>query len=510
MKPSKLLKSLICVIMAVLMLVTAVACNNDASTPANTTAAQGETTKSPSSGGTDLGDEADEEALYKPAEKDFDRDFKILTNGNGSAGDMNLYMAEAQDYTGNVINDALFRRQLYMEEIYGVSVLVEVDSAAYDRLSVQLNAGTFVCDLSLINAVNTFALAQMGLLVDLAQLESLNLEASYWDQRIQSEYAIGDRLYMLEGDFTINDELRTYVVLYNDTLYDKYGYYDEYGSPYDMVKDETWTLDKMLAMSKDMYLDNNNNQVRDEQDTYGIVGELTLCYYAFLGSGLKTIANNNGQMTLLIKDNTFYSMIYDTLEDTMQMALNDDILMPQLLTDSSDIWGAASSVFENNRALFRTTSLSAALRLTNMESLFGILPIPAYTEEQGGYYCWVSGNNHCPAAIPKSVPNAAENAEILEIFCYSSRYMEDSLYVSFYEVFRLAKLCRTPEDVEMLELVFNSKTFDFDQTTKITGIESALYSLAKSRDLTSLSSTISGLRSSAQANLNSFLLKMVS
>ena len=66
----------------------------------------------------------------------------------------------------------------------------------------------------------------------------------------------------------------------------------------------------------------------------------------------------------------------------------------------------------------------------------------------------------------------------------------------------------TAEDVAMLNLVFDSKTFDFDQTTKITGIESALYSMAKQMDLTTLSSTLSGLRDSAQAKLNEFLLKM--
>ena len=121
----------------------------------------------------------------------------------------------------------------------------------------------------------------------------------------------------------------------------------------------------------------------------------------------------------------------------------------------------------------------------------------------------MSGNNQSPITIPNTVSDANEIAELLEIFCYYSKYMENgSLYDAFFEEFRLAKLCRTAEDVAMLNLVFDSKTFDFDQTTKITGIESALYSMAKQMDLTTLSSTLSGLRDSAQAKLNEFLLKM--
>jgi len=510
MNNTRLAKSLLCVMLVLLMLASAVSCDKG-NQPADPTQS-GATATSPAGnnpGGNsgNSGNELTEEELYKPERKDYDRDLNIWVNQNG--GDINFYFCEAEAYTGSIVNDALYRRELFMEENFGVSVEMKVESdKIYDKLSVPLSAGEYVCDAAMLTGVESFKLAQNGLLKDLALLEELNLSASYWDQRIQSEYAIGDRIFMLEGDYTIYDEMRTYVVLYNDTLYSKYDYYTTYGTPYEMVESETWTLEKMLEMANGMYVDNNTNQIPDEADTYGIVGELTLPFYAFLGSGMKTIANNNGKMTLLIKDSTMYQLIYDTFEDTMQIALDEDILMPQLLT-VEDYWTAASNVFEYGRALFRTTSLSAALRLGNMESIFCILPIPAYTENQGGYYCWVSGNNHSPITIPHTVADAHETAEILEAFCYYSKYMANgSLYDAFFEEFRLAKLCRTPEDVAMLNLVFDSKTFDFDQTTKITGIESALYSMAKQGDLTTLSSTLSGLRESAQAKLNEFLLKM--
>lgn len=509
MNNNRFAKSVMCVVLVLLMMISAVSCGNDAQT--NNPTQSGATTTAPAgnnAGNQNPGDsDLTEQELYKPVKADYDRDLNIWVNQNG--GDINFYFCEAEAYTGSIVNDALYRRQLFMEENFGVSLMMHLEAdKIYDKLSVPLSAGEYVCDAAMLNAVESFKLAQNGLLKDLARLSGFNLSASYWDQRIQSEYAIGDQIFMLEGDYTIYDEMRTYVVLYNDTLYSKYNYYDTYGTPYEMVENETWTLEKMLEMSAGMYVDNNNNDIRDEFDTYGIVGELTLPFYAFLGSGMKTIANNNGKMTLLIKDSTMYKLIYDTFEDTMQIALNEDVLMPQLLS-VDDVWTAASNVFEHGRALFRTTSLSAALRLGNMESLFGILPIPAYTENQGGYYCWVSGNNHSPITIPNTVSDANEIAELLEIFCYYSKYMENgSLYDAFFEEFRLAKLCRTPEDVAMLNLVFDSKTFDFDQTTKITGIESALYSMAKQMDLTTLSSTLSGLRDSAQAKLNEFLLKM--
>lgn len=494
------LTPMLCVALCLLMLFSAVACNGKKNTEQET---QGNAAGSADVSGNEQNpDEISEQELNKPAEKDYDRDLNIYSQGNYS------YFSETDGYTGEIIDDALYRRALFMQDTYGVTVKVN-SKGNKDDLSVALSTGEYICDFSMIPATDSVPLAQKGYFCDLNTLDALNLSASYWDQRIQSEYAIGDKLYFLEGDYTIYDEMRTYVVLYNDTLYNNYGYYNTYGTPYQMVADETWTLDKMLTMSKEMYLDNNHNDVRDEADSYGIVGELTLVYYAFLGSGMKTVTNNNGQLTLTIKDDTAYQLIYDVLEETMKIATNESVLMPQLLKDVNDMWAAASNVFENGRALFRTTSLSAANRLGKMSSRYGILPIPAYVENQGGYYCWVSGNNHQPMMIPSSVTDLETTAEIIETFCYHSKYLSgSSLYDSYFEEFRYNKLCRTEDDVNMLDLVFRSKTFDFDQTTRVTGIESAMFALARDGQTGQLSSKISSLREQAQENLNQFILDM--
>ena len=491
-------RSALCVVLCLLMLLSTVACNKKTSTSTDN---KGTGQASQTEAKTEEAAKSEQD-VYKPAEKVYDRDLNIYSQGNY------YYFSDADGYTGIILDDALYRRARYMQENYGITVKVNSQGKQDDLLN-GLETGDYVCDFAMLKATESVKLAQRGLFYDLNSLNNLNLSASYWDQRIQSEYAIGDKLYFLEGDYTIYDEMRTYVVLYNDTLYNDYGYYEKYGTPYQMVDSETWTLETMMEMSADMYMDNNNNQVRDEKDSYGIVGELTLVYYAFLGSGLKTVTNNNGQLSLVIKDGTAYSQIYDVLENTMKIAQNESVMMPQLLKGVSDIWGAASSVFENGRALFRTTSLSAATRLGSMSSRFGILPIPAYTENQGGYYCWVSGNNHQPLTIPKTVSDVDIVSEMIETYCYHSKYLSGaSLYDSYFEDFRYNKLCQTEDDVNMLDLVFRSKTFDFDQTTGVTGIESAMFAIARDGTFTTLSSTISSLRDSAQENLNNFIIEM--
>lgn len=505
------LKHIIAIALTVIMVLsTAVACAQSTDDPgADTTTAPAEVGSASTNETTDsIPAETTvptEEQLARPEATDAYRgyEFNMLVTTN-ELGSSDLYFSSSDGYTGAAVSDALYARKTYLNEAFGINLKVNLSTTAKNDLNVALQAGEYLCDTSFLSARDSFSIALSGYFLDLNTLDALNLENSYWDQRIQSEYLIGEKLFFLEGDHTIIDELRTYICIYNDNLYRDYGYYDKYGTPYEMVSSGTWTYDKLMTMTADMYRDLNDNGTRDDQDFYGMVGELTCGYYFFLGSGLKLIDNENGAPYLCISDDSMYEQIYNVLEDTMEMTVDPDILMPQLL-EVSDVWGAASSIFEQDHAIFRSTSLSAVTRLVDMSGSYGILPIPKYTEAQEGYYCWVSGNNHFPLAIPNTVPDANKSAEIAEILCYYSKYGSDTLYDAFFEVMKISKICRQSEDVAMLDLVFNSKTFDLDYAAQITGVESNLYSLAKGGNLSSLNSTIKSLRRLANSNLTRFL-----
>ena len=424
----KNLKKLVCLILVACTLLIFASCNiNGQKDDTEQTGNQVET-----SVGTE--GELSEKDLLKPEQKSYNRTYTFMVDGN-------YYCYVPDDYKygdGNVIDEAMYERTIFMRDHFAVDVKYRNEgTASYSAFSTAATAGEYVCDSVLFIAQQSFKLLQQGLYINLANLDNLNLSASYWDQRIQDEYAIGDKVYFLEGDYTVYDELRTYVLLYNKRLYQDYGYYTTYGTLYDMVENQTWTLEKMIQMSNDMYSDENHNDIRDEEDNYGIVGALNFTWCAFLGSGFRTVSNDNGKLTLMIKDSSSYERLYNTLEDVMQLATDEDVLQPQLM-QHSDVWTAASDVFENNQALFRATTLSAATRLSNMSAKFGLVPVPAYSENQGGYYGWVTSDSHTPLSIPYTVANKEETAEILEAFCYYSRYLVDkSLYNAFIESFRI-------------------------------------------------------------------------
>lgn len=489
-----------------------VACSGDGNEPATTTGAQtGDQATKPQDQKPEAPDQG-EEALMKPAQNNYDYDFTILTNDNGDASRPN-WIYEENKPSGEVISNALYHRQQIMEELYGVTLHLKKESDYNTLITNNASSGDYVFDVSMIPAVDTIALACKGAYANVLDLDhSLNLEASYWDQRIQKEYRINDMLFTLEGDFSYVDEMRTLVVIYNDSIYSMYDYYNTYGSPYSLVENNTWTYSVMMEMIKDMADNSNHDDVMNENDTWGMVSERTAVYYFFLGAGLKTMENNNGELTLLLTDRTYYQTLYDVIESTLSMAGSPDVIMvnaPGAVSDSSQAWTFASNIFEYDRALFRTTTLSAVTRLLDMESDYGILPVPAYFEDQTEYYCWVSGNTAMPMAISDNVEDIRVTAEIVERLGYHSRYGSDTLYSAFFDQMAYSRICRTQDDIKMLELVMESKTYDLDQVTKITGVEPKLYTLAGNKNFGVLSSTMATLVETAESNLNKYLIEMI-
>ena len=395
-------------------------------------------------------------------------EFEMLTETNSYQ--YNLYAYTGDGYPSQVTDVALWYRAMQMKDEYGVNlVLNNQGKEAYNTVFTGVGGQSLEADIVMLNAKNTMLLAQNGYIFDVNTLPNLNLEASYWDQRIQTEYKIGNSLFCLEGDFNFADDFATYVTIYNDTLYNNYGFYEKYGTPYDLARQGKWTYEKMGLMIADLAEDNGDGEW-DENDKWGMLAETPMPYYFFLGSGMKLMSNKNGELVVNLNDDTGWMRMYEIIEDMTALCLSPDTLVAERLDVGGALWDVVSDIFKYDRALFRTTSLSAVNRLIDMKSNYGIMPIPAYeesSEADAAYYCWLQAGLHYPMSFPITIKDVDKTSNIAEILSYVSRYGADSLYTAFYDLLSYARLCRTANDVEMLKLVFANKTFDIDDALQI-------------------------------------------
>ena len=505
MKKSMLTKLLALMLVIATMVTCLVACSSDSNNPG------GGDPSGTQQGGVnpDVPDVelTGEEAEFLPAEKNYKGyEFKMFIQQQQEWGLVHHASLEGLE---DPINKALRERELLMDGMFKVIMTLDTTmssgGALAQHLIAQEKGQKSFCDNIFLKGDESMTAAQQGRLCNLMALEPINLEASYYDQRMQQSYRVNDTLYQISGDFDTIDELVTFGLLYNDYLYKNLGFYDDYGTPYQMVSSYEWTFDRMMALCAEATA--NEDGQWDIDDTAGIVSENQAGYYFFLGSGITPITNKDGQITIALKeDATQRQLATDILEYLMALCSSESFCIPYRdfaadapIRDAS----ANKNMFIGNRALFRSSSLSTTLNgMPDMEKDFGILPIPMYDAAQRAYYCSLNDVANRPLSIPRHVSNKQRAAEITEIIAYYSRYGGDeSLYEAFFDRLADAKICRKTEDRQMLMLIFSSKVFDMDRLLDITGLYGKVSSAVGAGTTTGMGSTLEGALKNADKML---------
>lgn len=412
-----------------------------------------------------------------------------------------MYACEAGSQTGDTISDALYARETLIEDLYKCEITLVKDDKIKDKITINNTLGgsaaDHLADIIFTTGKDTLNLAMIGALENVLDLENLQLQNSYWDQNIQTEYKIGNALYCLEGDINVRDDLRTMQVTFNKELYNTYNLDEQYGDIYKLVRDKKWTFDTMMEMCKDLYEDpDQNGQSMD--DTYGILSEGTAPYYFFLGSGKKPVTNDNGKLTLHLDDEAILEYVDKTLVlgyDTTSCVVNNGKILGMTST-----WDDAITLFKNDQALFRSSALSSVNGYVDMKSDYGILPIPMMTEATGRYYCWTASGNHYPVSIPADgIKDYDTSTLITEALAFYSKYAEvDNYNEAFYEKLGDYRLGKTPEDAEMLDIIFASKTYELDQPLVITKVENQMYQYTKAGYSDSMKSAIDAMKDASK------------
>ncbi len=469
---------------------------------------------------TDLDGMPQEAIDYLPEQQDMGGYEYRMVVQNSSEDHLQYYLSK-EGLSGDAVSIALYTRQLFLEEYFNITMKVTSEEAS--TISTRINT-VMLADEDLWDVCVVVAGRGMkgnvikGDFLDMFQLDGLNLNTSYWDQNIQEAYAIEGMLFCLEGDFTILDELRTHGVLYNAKIYEDLGYNEKYGSPYELVSSGKWTYDTMLEMFKGTSSNSTGTMTKD--DRWGMISETAAPHVFLLGSGASVARSVNGNMQLLFDDETQYNTIYNTLDYILKTLFvqNTEVLFTDasngVLSSASEVYYRESAtMFMQDKALFRNSTLLDATWLSDMTSRFGILPVPKFSEDQEEYHCWTSSMAHAPLSIPRTVyshDHVDKTVAITEAMCYFSRYTIDgtmSLYESFYEKMTVAKLCQTSDDYKMLELIYASKTFDIDSAFNFTGLINVGISVISGKQsgnvnatYDTLSSTMTGLRDSASVS----------
>ncbi len=217
-------------------------------------------------------------------DKDFGgRTIQILT-----AAEQWGYFYEAEQ-TGNTVDDAVYQRNMAVEERFNVNLVYYMMNGYYagmsdvkGALSESVMSGDTNFDLVTGGGPYAINLTTDKLLKDLYTLDYLDLSAPWWLSYVNQEVELGNKLLLGAGYYGTTCIAYAIGLFFNKAYIDKYGLEE----PYQKVLDGVWTWDQMTTMAKSVLTDTNGDGVYHySDDEFGFFGSEGFLSVASSGMG---------------------------------------------------------------------------------------------------------------------------------------------------------------------------------------------------------------------------------
>ena len=389
----------------------------------------------------------------------------------------------AQEMNGDVINDAKYARNIYVEDSYGVKIdTVNIGfckmGSGVSAVKKSSAAGDFTYDATILSAYDTCTLVTEGLLCDLNNMPPLDLSKPWWDQKANEDLAIKGKMYFTTGDMSPAMKSSTSVMFFNKKHLQDYGLED----PYALVKSGKWTYDKLIELSKAVQADLNGDGIFDENDLYGTIAMDDTMMDIVNSIGEKCARINSGGEIEVSLYNERVLAVFNKYTD---FAYDSTLVFPaqRYAGKVGDYTGIIQ--FQNSQSLFFPYGVKLAADMRSMETDFGILPFPKLDEGQNRYYSPIIAWWSLFVSAPALQENAERTAVILEALAAESHYGVNAAY---YDISLKGKYARDEESSEMLDIIFDTRIYDFGWYYQIGDYNNVMLNLFRNynREFTSM------------------------
>ena len=350
--------------------------------------------------------------------------------------------------SGDVLNDAVYRRNVSMEERFNVKVVgIEgEEDAMVSTLMKAVAAGEDAYDLFLGHTALSGKAALSGYFHNWYDIPHINFDKPWFPQSTIEQLRINDRMYMAMSDMCLSFASNTYCVYFNKGMLANY----DITNIYDLVREGKWTIDAMADISKELYQDLNGSGTADQGDQFGFGSPFsTHCATWPIACAVSTVQFND--------DGTVTSIMASERAATMTEKLRDlynNNVGSYLHTSKGAGEDEMETEFMNGNIGFITNGLILAESvLRDVEFDYGIIPYPKLDEAQDGYYTVPGGSVSCFAS-----PITAADTELVgALSAAMSRESWVSVLPTYYDIVLKVKGARDEASVEMLDIILDGR-----------------------------------------------------
>lgn len=449
-----MVKKLLCILMATLMLLSAVACA-DNSSDKNETATDAPSSSAETDGEseTEEGGGTDAAYTFDLPEKQFNSTLVFLTRDENEWSTVEIIPEEDSEFVP--ISEAVSERNMIVESKYKITLeeLKEATSEHSSRVQKEALSPTGEFQAIVTSLAQAGGMLQSCHLADLLSDDCapyLNFSKGYWDGNLAQNLKVEGRLFVATGDILTSDNDATFMMLFNKALITDV----QLDSPYALVDNKQWTMSKMYDMMVAATNDKDGDgSLAYDSDISGLAYTNYIAYCMIYAGGLQIVnRDENGEFAFALDVNRASGVA-----EKVNLILSEQYAY--CLEDSGiSIIETGQKCFGEGHALFFSECMQSVSRMRNYDVMFGIVPYPMYDEQQGRYYSILHPTGSV-VAIPYSVTGQQRSdvAYMLEAIAYESVSTVTYLY---YDLNLTSKNVTDEESRPMIDLIMQSRVYD--------------------------------------------------
>jgi hypothetical protein len=294
---------------------------------------------------------------------------------------------------------------------------------------------------------------------NIAEMPEMDLSKPWWIVNQYERLEINGKLFGIYGDMNLSLYGDMHGIFFSSAVVTE----NKLENPYDLVKNNQWTLDKMLTMAEQAGGDLDGTAgASKEGDRLGIIA-IDNPMRAF-GTSFGCEVVSRGEDGVLVfpaapseKHVDFYTKVSDAFKDGSYN-----------LKFKNDTYEESLQILAEDRVLFVPSYLNYISNaiLRDMKGDFGILPYPKYDENQANYISQIGTGATC-TTFPQNIANPELSAQVANYMGYLGT---ESLVATYFETYLQERLSRTPEMQDMLNLIRETAT------ANLTTVYAALFS----------------------------------
>jgi len=390
---------------------------------------------------------------------------------------------------GEIVNDAVYERNSALEEKYNIKIEGMFDGFLdYSSFEKNAVAGDDVYSVIMAGQGKSFAYARNGYFLEMNALDNLQMDEIWWKKSYNDGASIGGKNFFSVCSANLASFESVPVLFFNKLMIEDLGV----NLPYQLVLDGKWTYDRLHEYCAEISRDLDGDGTYTEKDMYGLIlnsyGALTFTY----GGGFSFTEKDDNDIPKFTYSEDFVSWFQTFVEE---MIATDVVLFGNFYDNTVEVMKAA---FKENRGFFYNEMLTYSNHLRDMDTDFGIVPMPKHDEKQENYSAFYHESSSSTVAIPVTVTDIDRSSRVLEDLAF---YSHKFVYPEYIEDTIKTKAARDEYSAQMVDIALSN--ISCDVVFSAPGVTNVLRQLFTEKS-TNVVSKLESIRSTQESNLSTF------